>query len=143
MAMPLFGQIDEFNGENEEWRLYVEGMKQFFASNSIKDHEGQRSILLVTVWAETYKLILSLQASEDPKSHTLEELTKLVPDHYKPKPSVIVERFKFNTRCQQLGETIAMYLAELNRLSENCEFGNNLNELLRNRIVCGTSVIKI
>ena len=36
-----------------------------------------------------------------------------------------------------------MYLAELKRLSENCEFGTNLNELLRDRIVCETSDTKI
>ena len=36
-----------------------------------------------------------------------------------------------------------MYLAELKRLSVNCKFGANLNELLRDRIVCGTSDTKI
>ncbi len=82
-------------------------------------------------------------APEDPTSHTFEELTKLVQDHYQPEASVIVKRFKFNTRYQQPGETIPMYLAELKRLSENCEFGTNLNELLRDRIVCGTSDTKI
>ena len=29
-----------------------------------------------------------------------------------PKPSAIVQRFKFNTRTQQPGETIPMFLAE-------------------------------
>ena len=98
---------------------------------------------MVSVEAKTYKLIRSLVAPGDPTSHTFEELTKLVQDHYQPKPSVIVERFKCNTRCQQPGETIPMYLAELKCLWENCEFGTNLNELLRDRVVCGTSDTKI
>jgi hypothetical protein len=114
-------------------------MNHFFEANEIEDEGKQRSIFLVSVGAKTYKLIRSLVAPEEPKSKSYEELAKLVQDHYQPKPSVIVERFKFNTRCQQQGETIPMYLAELKRLSENFEFGSNLNEMLRDRMVCETS----
>ena len=135
--MTTFGKIKEFNGEHEEWKHYIERMNHFFEANEIEDEGKQRSIFLVSVGAKTYKLIRSLVAPEEPKSKSYEELAKLVQDHYQPKPSVIVERFKFNTRCQQQGETIPMYLAELKRLSENCELGSNLNEMLRDRIVCG------
>ena len=77
-------------------------------------------------------------APEDPKDKTYKELAQLVQEHHQPKSSVILKRFKFNLRCQQSGETIPSYLAELKRLSEHCEFGTNLNEMLRDRIVCGT-----
>ena len=60
-----------------------------------------------------------------------------------PKPSAIVQQFKFNTRFQQPGETIAMFLAELRHLSEHCEFGITLDEMLRDRLVCGIRDIRI
>lgn len=60
-------------------------------------------------------------------------------EHYKPKPSVIVQRFKFNTRTQQNGESISTFLAELRNISEDCEFGASLEEMLRDRLVCGTN----
>ena len=60
-----------------------------------------------------------------------------------PKPSTIVQRFKFNTRTQQPGETIAMFLAELRHLTEHCEFGATLDEMLRDRLVCGVHDIRI
>ncbi|KAL9982685.1 hypothetical protein ACROYT_G004758 [Oculina patagonica] len=60
-----------------------------------------------------------------------------------PKPSAIVQRFKFNTRTQQPGETIAMFLAELRHLTEHCEFGATLDEMLRDRLVCGVHDIRI
>ena len=60
-----------------------------------------------------------------------------------PKPSAIVQRLKFNTRPQQLGETIAMFLAELRHLSEHCEFGITLDEMLRDRLVSGVRDIRI
>jgi hypothetical protein len=94
--MTTFGKIKEFNGEHQEWKHYIERMNHFFDANEIKDEGKQRSF-------KTYKLIRSLVAPEEPKSKSYEELAKLVQNHYQPKPSVIVERFKFNTRCQQQG----------------------------------------
>ena len=67
---------------------------------------------------------------------TFEELVKLVPGHYQPSPSVIVQRFKFNLCAQQQGESVATFVSELRRLSEHCKFGETLEERLRDRIVC-------
>lgn len=52
--------------------------------------------------------------------------------HYNPKPSQIVQRYKFNSRLQKPGESIACYVVELRRLSEHCDYGERLDEMLRN-----------
>ena len=106
-----FGKLDEYN-ETEDWRHYIEGVNHFFEANEITDPDKRRSIFLVCVGAKTYKLVRSLVATEDPKDKSYEDLAKLLQDHFMPKPSAIVQRFKFNTRSQQPGETIAMFLAE-------------------------------
>ena len=140
--MPTFGKFDEFN-ETEDWRHYIERVNHFFEANEITDPDKRRSIFLVCVEAKTYKLVRSLVAPEDPKDKSYEDLAKLLQDHFMPKPSAIVQRFKFNTRSQQPGETIAMFLAELRHLSEHCEFGITLDEMLRDRLVCGVRDIRI
>ena len=38
---------------------------------------------------------------------------------------------------QQEGETVAQYVAQIRKLSEYCEFGDNLRDSLRGRLVCG------
>ena len=126
--MPTFGKVDEYEND-EDWRHYVECLNHFFEANEITDAAKQRSIFLVSVVAKTYKLIRSLVAPEDPKGKCYADLAKLVQDYYKPKLSLIVERSKFNTRCQQQGELISVFLAELRRLSENCKFGATLDEM--------------
>ena len=50
---------------------------------------------------------------------------------------MIVERFRFNSRFRHEGETAAQYLAELRNLVRYCEYGQNLDEMLRDRLVCG------
>ena len=46
-------------------------------------------------------------------------------------------RFLFHQRQQQPGESVAIYLAELQKLAVPCEFGETLDEALRDRLVCG------
>ncbi|KAL9978544.1 hypothetical protein ACROYT_G016071 [Oculina patagonica] len=140
--MPTFGKLDEYN-ETEDWRHYTERVNHFFEANEITDPDKKRSIFLVNVGAKTYKLIRSLVAPEDPKTKSYEDLAKLAQEHFMPKPSAIVQRFKFNTCTQQPGETIAMFLAELRHLTEHCEFGATLDEMLRDRLVCGVDDIRI
>ena len=50
---------------------------------------------------------------------------------------MIVERFRFNSRNRQQGESVANFIAELRHLTRYCEFGGALNDMLRDRLVCG------
>ena len=52
---------------------------------------------------------------------------------------MIAERFYFHRRNQSATESIAEYVAELRRLATHCEFGDYLNDALRDRLVCGLS----
>ncbi len=54
-----------------------------------------------------------------------------------PKPSVTVQRFKFNSRVRQPGESVANYVAELRQLTGFCEFGLSLSDMFRDRLICG------
>lgn len=56
---------------------------------------------------------------------------------FSPKSSEILNRFKFNKWDQQRGESIAYFVVELRKLSEHCNFGLQLDYMLRDRLVCG------
>ena len=57
--------------------------------------------------------------------------------HLLLRPLLIAKRFRFHKRNQFEGEPVSSYLAELKKLSLYCEFGTNLNDALRDRLVCG------
>ena len=57
-------------------------------------------------------------------------------EYFHPRRSDIVQCFHFNSRVRQSNETIVAFVAELRKLSEFCNFGDKLDEMLRNRIVC-------
>ena len=60
---------------------------------------------------------------------------------YSPKHSTIVHRFHFNTRSKQPSESITVYVAALRELALDCKYGSTelLEEMLRDRLVCGVS----
>ncbi len=61
----------------------------------------------------------------------------MILNHHCPPPSVTVQWFTFNTRIRKAGESVADYVANLRHVSEHCQFGTSLNDMLRDRLVCG------
>ena len=58
-------------------------------------------------------------------------------EYQNPNPSVIMGRYKFNKKDRQPGESIPFYVTELKRLSEHCDFGVTLHDMIRDKLVCG------
>ncbi|UYV63766.1 K02A2.6-like, partial [Cordylochernes scorpioides] len=85
--------------------------------------------------AKTYALARSLASPKELSFVEYDYLIKLLTDHFCPKPNLIVQRFFFNKRNQG-DESVSAYVAELRKLSENCEFVD-LEDRLRDRLVCG------
>ena len=86
---------------------------------------------------EPYKLLWSLLSPEKPKDKTFEELAAVLTKHYTPKPSEVVQSFRFFSRVRQPGETVTDFVAELRRLAEDCNFDSTLERMLQDIIVCG------
>ncbi len=71
------------------------------------------------------------------KKKTFDELTKLVQKQVSPSLSVLVARYRFNSRSRKPEESVSAYAAELCHLTEHCTYGDVLGEMLRDQLVCG------
>ena len=137
--MAAHGRLSEFDLQKKDWILYSERLQAYFAANKIEDGGKKKAILLSVVGAETYQLMRSLVALEKPAAKSFDALVKLVQDHNQPTPSVIVQRFKFNSRTQRSGKFIATFVAELRKLAKHCKFQATLDNMLRDRLMCGVT----
>lgn len=136
----LLGRIEQYDIEVEEWPQYIERLQHFFTANGIvgeDNAEKRRSTFLTVIGPAPYKLLRSLLAPTRPDEKTFEQLAETLANHYSPPPSEVIQRFRFNTRTRLAGESVATYVAELRRLAEFCNYGSKLNEMLRDRLVCG------
>ena len=135
--MATYGNIEEFDESGESWTQYAERLEQYFLANDIKTDKKQKAILLSVCGSKTYGLIRDLLQPKKPAEDELTVIYETLDNHFSPKPSVIVERFQFHSRNRLAGESVAAFVAGLRRLSEHCQFGSTLEDMLRDRIVCG------
>ncbi len=92
---------------------------------------------LFCLGSQTYSLMRNLLSPDKPGDKSFSELVELLRNYYNPTPSEIVQRFKFNSRNRQPNETVADYVAVLRELAQHCNYGDKLQETLRDRLVCG------
>ena len=137
--MATHGTLASFDPSKEDWSSYVLRLKYYFQANGVTDTEKKKSILLTACGPATFRRIGSLLTAARLETIGYAELVEEVKKFYDPKPSTIVQRFQFNTRERTSGESIAAYVAALRKLGEHCSYGDKLNEMIRDRLVCGVN----
>ena len=120
----------------ESINSYLERVSLYFAANDVAD--GKKvPVLLSSIGAPTYAVLSNLLAPVKPSKKSFDKISTAPCSHFEPKRSVITERFHFHKQDQPAGETISGFDAALLKLAIHCQFGNTLQETLRDCFVCG------
>ena len=143
VTMATYGKIQEFKPSEENWNQYVERLEQYFIANDVKDMAKQRAIFLSVCGSKTYAVLRDVLQPRKPAEITLKDIFAVLAKHFNPTPSLIVERFKFHSRARATNESVAEFVAGLRKLTEHCDFRDSLEDMLRDRLVCGVNDEKI
>lgn len=92
---------------------------------------------------DLYKIIKACIAPKTISGMKYAEMKLALKAYFEPKKNKLAERFKFHSRQQKSGETVADYIMELKALSRTCEFDDYLEEALRDQLVFGIGDSKI
>ena len=114
-----------------------------FAANDITEASKKKSVLLSVIGLSTYALLRNLVLPAKPGDKTYDELVSVLKEHYNPTPSETVQRSRFNSRFRKPVESVSTFVAELRSLAEFCNYGTSLDNMIRDRIVCGIMNSKI
>ena len=120
-------------GTWRKWRKLVE-MTEFS-----KKKETERAATIVTLFGlDALDLFDSLPFATEAEKSDLKKTLGYLEDHFVGKANVSYERFIFNTRGQQEGETFPQYLAAIRQQASLCDFDNiTKDQILRDRLICG------
>ncbi|KAJ8023223.1 hypothetical protein HOLleu_35561 [Holothuria leucospilota] len=132
--MTVFRSIGAFDEKEELFEDYSDRCDAFIEANGITK-EKRVHFVLATVGASAYKLLKDLSSPGLPNTKTYTELKQLLNNHYSSKPIVIAERHKFWTSAQGEQESVSDFIVQLENLSTKCNFGDFLNDALRDRLV--------
>lgn len=133
--MATYGQIGEIKELEESWTLYVERLEQYLLANEVEDFAKRGAILLIVCGSKTYALARDLLQPVWPAKTTFKKIVGTLEKHFSPKPSEIVERYKFHNWDRNEDEGVAAYMPDLRKLNDDYNFGDSLPEMLRDRLV--------
>jgi len=85
----------------------------------------------------TYKLLRNLLSPDKPGEKAYADIVAALAAHFSPPPSQIVQQYKFNSHFRNPGKSVATFVAELHLLAEHCNYGQTLEVMLHDYIVCG------
>lgn len=122
----------------ENWKRFIQEFEIYLISS---EKEGKRdevkvALLLHCGGRELLDIYNTLPVSEEEKNDYKKLVTSLNL-HFEPKKYTTYERYLFNTRTQQPGESIDSFVTDLRKQAKNCNYGTLHDELLRDRVICG------
>ena len=126
----ILGTVGAFQEGQEDWTCYCKRLEQFFQANGISDEGKRRAVLLSVCGSSMYQFICNLVAPGKPSDKSFSELVTLVRAHFCPSPSITVQHYNFNSWSQRDRESVSQFVAELRKLSEHCDFGKSLEDML-------------
>lgn len=135
VSTSTIGSIEGYT-RTTDWGQWLHRFNHFMVGNAIPQSR-MKDVFLNLLGPEGDALVTSLCAPGLPGDQSCEQLVLLMNTHLQPKPSTITERYKFNMCEQSEGQTVSEYSANLKRLSTYCDYGINLNDVIRNIFVCG------
>ncbi|XP_064459015.1 uncharacterized protein LOC135369352 [Ornithodoros turicata] len=134
--MSKFWEFEPYvEGGDEDFTSYIERFGHYWKVTRIEDNSLKTSALITAIGKRAYKTLKDLLLPSKPEQKTYDQLVQVLKDHYAPESQVIAERFKFNRRYQQEGESVSTFAVELIHLAAKCDFGTFFDDALRDRFV--------
>ncbi|KAL0867464.1 hypothetical protein ABMA27_008251 [Loxostege sticticalis] len=141
LTPPLPFKYDEnsmdTSGRNADWTRWKKGFEIYFKACQLKEKspETQINILLHIIGEQCREVVDQSKKI----CTTQQQVIDILDEHFKVKKNVTVERHKFFTRGQFENESIDQYIFELRKLALSCEFNDLMEDLIKDRLVCGVN----
>ncbi|KAM7288018.1 uncharacterized protein ISCGN_031707, partial [Ixodes scapularis] len=130
----VLGHLPEFSPEKGNLEVYVERFEAFATANKI-DLATKQQVFLTLIGKAAFITLRNLLFPKKPVEATYDDIVKILLNHYAPRRSAVVERYKFYRRDQRQGENISDFVVEIKKLAATCDFGTFLEEALRDRLI--------
>ncbi|GBL65032.1 Transposon Ty3-I Gag-Pol polyprotein, partial [Araneus ventricosus] len=123
----------------EKWRKWRQELENYLLATE-KDERADKikiAILLNLLGSEGLEIFNTFKFEPPESQKNYSEVLKKFEEYCSPRQNVVFERYKFFSCVQQEGQAIECYVTQLKTLASTCEFKEQENGLIRDRIVLG------
>ncbi|KAG1699379.1 hypothetical protein GQR58_005524 [Nymphon striatum] len=120
------------------WKKWLRSFEIFLTARGVVNAIQQNALLLNIAGEEIMDLVDTfpddrLVATET--SNVYEVLVKALNEHFRPLVNVPFERSIFRRADCSEEETVDVYATRLRKLAKSCEYGDNLDDIIRDQII--------
>ena len=130
---------------SKNWKNFRQLWDSYEIATGLTERQDKYRIatLITCIGAEALSLYNGLPFASADDRQKMSTTLQLLEEHCVGHTNVIYERYLFNDRDQELGESIENYVATLRRMAQSYEFDTLADQLVRDSIVCGISDIVV
>ena len=130
----------------EKWKKFRLAWGNYALATELnKKSEPVQVATLLTVIGEEARDVYSTFDWPDAESKSkIGPVLQKFADYCQPRKNIPFERYRFNKRAQEAGESYDQYKTALRKLAEGCEFDTiTTEEILRDRLIFGIREVKV
>ena len=132
--------LEEEGNIPEKWKTWKSDLNLYLQATEAHTKENliKSSILLHCIGKPGYDIYSTFVFEDDAQKMNYDVVINKFDEYFKPKKNVTIQRFKFLTARQDDDESFDNFVTRVRRLSEECEFGNQVqNPLIKDIIIIG------
>jgi len=115
-----------------QWSNYVKAAKV-----DKEERDCQAAIFLACIGADAYDIFSNMEFPQEEDKADPEKLIEAFERHCIGEINEVYERYVFNRRQQEPGETFDTFVGDLRRLARSCQYGVVEESAIRDRVVLG------
>lgn len=122
-ATSVVYNFEPYDKSKENFLQYLERFDNYLQLKGLQANEAaSKTILLNSIGPENYELLKISAAPREVSNLNYKEVIDMLKNQLITKSSVIVERHRFLSRKQNLGELVSSYANELKKFIPKCQF---------------------
>ena len=136
--IPFPQKLDMSANLATEWRRFHAQWTNYCVATDLNDAPARKrtATFLAIIGNDAYSLFESLDFGDQDRDD-IDVVVAKFREHCVGETNVTYERYVFNKRSQDTGESFDTFLADLRRLIKTCEYGALEESILKDRIVMG------
>ena len=122
-----------------EWKRFKSQWTNFEVASDLEEKPSSKraAIFLACIGTKAYETFQTMDFESEGDRSDIEKVIDAFERHCVGEVNVTFERYVFNRRMQDVGETFDSYMSDLRRLIKSCDYGALEESILRDRIVIG------
>src|SRR5215469_11264668 len=129
-------KFEQFDENAESFSDYKYRLECHLEANNVSEAVKGKQFVSI-MGANLFKKLKNIAFPTKIQDLGFKEMIEFLETHFKKPTNTVYARYRFNTICRQSNEEISCFVIRLKQAATECEFGNFLDEALRDRFVAG------